>query len=66
MALGTPSYMAPEQAEGRSEAIDGRSDVFAIGAIVFRLLTGRRVHEGANVVDVVTKMAHRPAPRSRR
>ena len=63
MALGTPSYMAPEQAEGRSEAIDGRSDVFAIGAIMFRLLTGRRVHEGANVVEVVTKMARLPAPK---
>ena len=62
MALGTPSYMAPEQAEGRSEAIDGRSDVFAVGAILFRLLTGRRVHEGANVIEVVAKMAHEPAP----
>lgn len=62
MALGTPSYMAPEQAEGRSEDIDGRSDVFAVGAILFRLLTGRRVHEGANVIEVVAKMARDPAP----
>lgn len=65
MALGTPSYMAPEQAEGRSEAIDGRSDVFALGAILFRLITGRRVHESANVVELVTKMARLPAPKIR-
>jgi eukaryotic-like serine/threonine-protein kinase len=65
MALGTPSYMAPEQAEGRSELIDGRSDVFAVGAILFRLITGRRIHEGANVVEVVTKMAKLPAPKIR-
>lgn len=65
MALGTPSYMAPEQAEGRSEAIDGRSDLFALGAILFRLLTGRRVHESANVVELVTKMARLPAPKVR-
>jgi eukaryotic-like serine/threonine-protein kinase len=63
MALGTPSYMAPEQAEGRSEAIDGRSDVFALGAILFRLITGRRVHESSNVVELVTKMARLPAPK---
>jgi serine/threonine protein kinase len=62
MALGTPSYMAPEQAQGRSEDIDGRSDVFAVGAILFRLLTGRRVHEGTNVIEVVAKMAKDPAP----
>jgi serine/threonine-protein kinase len=62
MAIGTPSYMAPEQAEGRSEDIDGRSDVFAVGALMFRLLTGRRVHEATHVVELVTKMARIPAP----
>jgi serine/threonine-protein kinase len=62
MAIGTPSYMAPEQAEGRSEDIDGRSDVFAVGALMFRLLTGRRVHEATHVIELVTKMAKLPAP----
>ncbi|MBI2389756.1 MAG: serine/threonine protein kinase [Deltaproteobacteria bacterium] len=61
MAIGTPSYMAPEQAEGRSEDIDGRSDLFGVGAIMFRLITGRRVHEASNVVELVTKMANTPA-----
>ncbi|MGZ3475673.1 MAG: serine/threonine-protein kinase [Polyangiales bacterium] len=62
MAIGTPSYMAPEQAEGRSEDIDGRSDVFAVGALMFRLITGRRVHEATHVIELVTKMAKLPAP----
>lgn len=48
LALGTPSYMSPEQAAGRSEEIDGRTDLFALGATGFRLLTLRRIHEEEN------------------
>ncbi len=50
MVLGTPNFMAPEQALG-SEDIDARTDLWAVGAIMFRLLTGRDVHPpGANVL----------------
>ena len=61
-ALGTPSFMSPEQAAGRLEEIDGRTDLFALAATGFRLRTGRRIHEGANAVELVSKMASLSAP----
>jgi eukaryotic-like serine/threonine-protein kinase len=63
LALGTPSFMSPEQAAGRLEEIDGGTDLFALAATGFRLITGRRIHEGSNAVELVTKMASLPAPR---
>jgi len=47
-ALGSPAYMAPEQARGEHDQVDARSDLFGVGAILFTLLTGRAVHEGPN------------------
>jgi len=65
ITLGTPAYMSPEQAGGRNDEIDGRSDLFSLGAVLFRLRTGKRVHEGGNAVEIVTKMAKVPAPKIR-
>jgi serine/threonine protein kinase len=65
LALGTPSFMSPEQAGGRLDQIDGRTDLFALAATGFRLRTGRRIHEGDNPVELVTKMSRLPAPRIR-
>lgn len=62
MALGTPSFMAPEQAAGRLEEIDGRTDLFALAATGFRLRTGRRIHEAVDAVEMVQVMARTPAP----
>src|SRR5262249_19244525 len=42
-AVGTPPFMPPEQARGHGEALDGRTDVYAVGATMFFLLTGRQV-----------------------
>ena len=63
LALGTPSFMSPEQAAGRVDEVDGRTDLFALAATGFRLRTGRRIQEGANAVELVTKMANVAAPR---
>ncbi|MFO0727009.1 MAG: serine/threonine-protein kinase [Myxococcota bacterium] len=49
--VGTPRYMAPEQAAGG--AIDGRSDLFAIGVMLFEMITGQRPHEGETLKAVV-------------
>lgn len=65
LALGTPSFMSPEQAAGRIDEIDGRTDLFALGATGFRVRTGRRIQEAGNPVELVTKMASFAAPRIR-
>jgi Tol biopolymer transport system component len=55
--LGTPTYMSPEQARGRP--VDGRTDVWAFGCILFELLTGRRAFEGETLADVLVAVAER-------
>jgi serine/threonine protein kinase len=46
--LGTPAFMAPEQARGRRNQVDARADIWALGATLFYCLTGRHVHEEAS------------------
>lgn len=62
VALGTLPYMAPEQALGRRSEIDGRVDIFALGATMFRILSGRKVHEAESEAELLIAMASRPAP----
>jgi serine/threonine-protein kinase len=62
LVLGTPSFMAPEQALAKSQEIDARTDVWAAGATLFTLLTGRNVHEGDNGQQVLVRAATNPAP----
>jgi serine/threonine-protein kinase len=59
--IGTPNYMSPEQALGRS--LDVRSDVFSMGAILYELLTGQRAFDGRQVEETLTKVAsQQPTP----
>jgi serine/threonine protein kinase len=60
IVCGTPDYMAPEQ--GRGDTIDGRSDLYAVGVILFQLLTGRLPFEGESPTQVVMMHLSVPAP----
>ncbi len=60
--LGTPAYLSPEQARGDKE-IDGRSDVYAVGAILYQMLTGHQPFEADTPIAMVFKHISEPPPR---
>jgi len=60
MALGTPSYMAPEQLEG--DRPTPAVDIYALGAVSFELLSGRKAHEGSSPVEVARRVTAQSPP----
>jgi eukaryotic-like serine/threonine-protein kinase len=60
MVLGTPSFMSPEQMAGRR--VDGRSDLYSLGVMLFQLLAGRLPHHADSMAKLMYQIANDPAP----
>ena len=63
VGVGTPEYMSPEQAQGKS--VDARSDIYSLGVVFFEMVTGRKPYQADTPMAVVWKLASEPLPRPR-
>ena len=61
-AIGTPHYMAPEQAGGHSDRSTHRSDIYSLGALLFACISGRPPIVGDTVMQTLMQVVHKPAP----
>ena len=60
--IGTAAYMSPEQATLKHDRVDGRTDLFSVGAVMFRCLTGQRIFPGADRASMLLAAATQQAP----
>ncbi|GMU02024.1 hypothetical protein KH5H1_61440 [Corallococcus caeni] len=60
--MGTPQYMAPEQAMGQNSNVDARTDLFAFGCIVYEMLAGRPPYSGDNIAELIYQIVHLEPP----
>lgn len=60
MFLGSPNYVSPEQADGHE--IDGRSDIYSLGCVLFEMLTGSKPYSFSSVIDIVIQHKQAPVP----
>ena len=63
LVLGTPGYMAPEQARGDGQPVDARADVFSLGTVLFECLTGRPLFQASHIMALLAKLLLEEAPR---
>ena len=63
IGVGTPGYVAPEQVQGK--AVDGRADLFSLGCVLYRMVTGRPPFNGNTILEVLTSLAVDTPPRPR-
>src|SRR6266478_5934863 len=62
LIMGTIGYMSPEQAQGKTNEIDQRSDIFSFGCILFEAATGKKPFEGESVIKSLHMVVYEPAP----
>ena len=59
--LATPRYMSPEQCLGRT--VDARSDLYSLGAVLYEMITGKKIYDGANSAEVIAMHVNAPPPK---
>jgi eukaryotic-like serine/threonine-protein kinase len=62
MVMGTVGYMSPEQAQGKTNETDQRSDIFSFGCILFEAITGKKAFEGDSIIKSLHSLIYEPAP----
>jgi serine/threonine protein kinase/tetratricopeptide (TPR) repeat protein len=60
VVLGTVGYMSPEQAQGKTNQVDHRSDIFSFGCILYEAITGHKAFEGKDAIDTLNKIIREP------